>query len=82
MAAEALAWLKQHGKRVPQDVAIAGFQNDPQYYHLGISTCGPDWDNMGYVMAHAIIGDMRLARSGRGFLKARCRMMEKLTTPR
>ncbi len=82
MAAEALSWLKGQGKRVPQDVSIACFQNDPQYYHLGITTCGPDWDNMGYVMAHALIGDMRLARSGRGFLKVRCRMMEKLTTAR
>lgn len=82
MAAEALAWLRQRGRRVPQDVAIAGFQNDPQYYHLGISTCGPDWDGMGYVMAHALVGDIRLARSGRGFLKVRCRMTEKLTTPR
>lgn len=82
MAAEAMDWLKRHGKSVPQDVAIAGFQNDPRFYHLGISTCGPDWDNMGYVMAHAIIGDIKVAKSRRGFVKVRCHMVEKLTTPR
>lgn len=82
MAAEAMSWLQANGKSVPQDVAIAGFQNDPRYYHLGISTCGPDWDNMGYVMAHAIIGDIKLAKSRRGFVKVRCHMVEKLTTPR
>jgi DNA-binding FadR family transcriptional regulator len=82
MAAEAMDWLRQRGKTVPHDVAIAGFQNDPRFYHLGISTCGPDWDNMGYVMAHAIIGDIKVAKSRRGFVKVRCHMVEKLTTPR
>lgn len=82
MAAEAMSWLRARGKAVPQDVAIAGFQNDPRYYHLGISTCGPDWDNMGYIMAHALIGDIKLAKSRRGFVKVRCHMVEKLTTPR
>jgi DNA-binding transcriptional regulator YhcF (GntR family) len=82
MAAEAMDWLRARGKSVPQDVAIAGFQNDPRYYHLGISTCGPDWDNMGYVMAHAIVGDIKLAKSRKGFVKVRCHMVDKLTTPR
>jgi DNA-binding transcriptional regulator YhcF (GntR family) len=82
MAAEAIDWLRARGRSVPADVAIVGFQNDPRYYHLGITTCGPDWDNMGYVMAHAIIGDLKLARSRRGFVKVRCSLVEKLTTPR
>jgi DNA-binding transcriptional regulator YhcF (GntR family) len=82
MAAEAMEWLRRNGKSVPQDVAIAGFQNDPRYYHLGISTCGPDWDNLGYVMAHSIIGDIKLAKSRKGFVKVRCHMVDKLTTPR
>jgi hypothetical protein len=82
MAGEAMDWLRGKGKSVPQDVAIAGFQNDPRYYHLGISTCGPDWDNMGYVMAHVIVGDIKLAKSRKGFVKVRCHMVDKLTTPR
>lgn len=80
MAAEALQWLTRSGIPVPGEVAVVGFQNDPRYYHLGISTCGPDWDSIGYVMAHSIMGDMKLARSKKGFLKVRCHMLDKLTT--
>jgi DNA-binding transcriptional regulator YhcF (GntR family) len=82
MASDAIRWTKAQGLRVPQDISIIGFQNDPRFYHLGISTCGPDWDGMGYVMAHAIIGDVKLARSQKGFLKVRGLMVDKLTTAR
>jgi DNA-binding transcriptional regulator YhcF (GntR family) len=82
MAADALRWLKDKGLHVPQDVSIISFQNDPRYYHLGITTCGPDWDGIGYVMAHAIIGDVKLAKSQKGFLKVRSLMVDKLTTVR
>jgi hypothetical protein len=80
MAAEGLQWLQSQGIRVPQDMSVIGFQNDPRNYHLGISTCGPDWDSMGYIMAHALVGDVKLARSKKGFLKVRCHMVDKLTT--
>lgn len=80
MAAEGLQWLQSRGIRVPQDMSVIGFQNDPRFYHLGISTCGPDWDSMGYTMAHALVGDVKLARSKKGFLKVRCHMVDKLTT--
>ncbi|MCD6024913.1 MAG: Bacterial regulatory protein gntR family [Fibrobacteria bacterium] len=82
MASEAMEWTRERGLRVPQDISIIGLQNDPRYYHLGISSCGPDWDGMGYVMAHAIIGDVKLARSQKGFLKVRSQMVNKLTTAR
>src|SRR5690606_19453545 len=80
MAAEALQWLARNGVKVPGEIAVVGFQNDPRYYHLGLSTCGLDWDHIGYVMAHSIIGDMKLARSRKGFMKVRCYMRHKLTT--
>ncbi|HAO99863.1 MAG TPA: hypothetical protein DCQ83_07440 [Fibrobacteres bacterium] len=82
-AAAALQWLRNRGSagpRVPQDVGLVGFQNDPRYYHLGLSTCGADWDQMGYMMAHSLIGDVKLAHSGRGFLKVNCQLVDKLTT--
>ena len=80
MAAEALEWLHKKGNRVPEDISLVGFQNDPRFYHLGISTCSADWEQMGYVLAHALIGDLKLARSSRGFIKVRCLMVDKLTT--
>ncbi len=82
MASDAIRWAKDQGLQIPQDISIIGLQNDPRYYHLGISTCGPDWDGIGYVMAHSIIGDVKLARSQKGFLKIRGLMVDKLTTKR
>ena len=35
---------------------------------------------MGYMMAHSLIGDVKLAHSGRGFLKVNCQLVDKLTT--
>lgn len=80
MAADALRWLERNDVQVPGELSVVGFENDPRYYHLGLSTCGLDWDSIGYVMAHSIIGDMKLARSRKGFMKVRCYMMHKLTT--
>jgi DNA-binding transcriptional regulator YhcF (GntR family) len=80
MAAEGLQWLENQKISVPKDISVIGFENDPRYYHFGISTCGPDWDVIGYVMAHSIIGDVKMALTQKGFLKVRCNMLDKLTT--
>lgn len=79
-AAEALTWLKRKGIHVPEDLQLIGFENDPRYYHLGLSCCSADWEQLGYAMAHALIGDIQLAKSNRGFIKVRCQMVDKLTT--
>ncbi|MBD3241962.1 MAG: hypothetical protein GF331_15340 [Chitinivibrionales bacterium] len=44
------------------------FDNTVYTRHMGISCCIPDWDRLGYLMAHAIIGDVPIERSRRGFL--------------
>jgi DNA-binding transcriptional regulator YhcF (GntR family) len=82
LAAEALNVLDRSGVKVPRDVAVLTFENSPEYLHLGLSACAPDWDLVGYLMAHALIGDFPLHRTHRGFIRIECPVVERLTTPR
>jgi hypothetical protein len=60
--------------------SLVSLDNDPRFYHLGLTYCGPDWDTIGYQMAHAIIGDFPVARTSKGFIKTKAGVLEKLTT--
>jgi DNA-binding transcriptional regulator YhcF (GntR family) len=73
-------WCAARGVRVPGDVGIIALDSDPRTYHLGISRCEPDWERTGFVIAHALIGDVDLERTRRGFLRQGARVVEKATT--
>jgi DNA-binding GntR family transcriptional regulator len=79
-AADAVEVLRRAGRRVPADTEVVGLENDPAWYHLGITYCGPDWQRLGYMMAHALIGDISLERTGKGFLRSGAMVRERLTT--
>jgi hypothetical protein len=79
-AAEALAWAKSAGMRVPRDLSIVSSENSPAYYHHGITCFAADWDRIGYLMAHAIIGDISVEKTAKGYLRMATRVVEKLTT--
>ncbi|MBD3239621.1 MAG: GntR family transcriptional regulator [Chitinivibrionales bacterium] len=81
-AAEALGVAVDRGKRVPSDLSILCLEDDPYYYHLGLSYCGPDFDRIGYLMAHCLIGDIPVARSGQGLMSASAVLVDKQTTRR
>lgn len=68
-ADRAVTRLEQDGKKVPEDVLVVSLENDPAYLHKTITTCTEDWETIGYVMAHAIIRDLPLARTSRGHLR-------------
>jgi len=80
MAAAALEQAQRKGLRVPGDASILCLENDPEYFHLGISYCGPDWDTIGYLMAHSLLGDIPIAKTRLGFIRSAIIMMNKLTT--
>jgi hypothetical protein len=73
-------WCRARGARVPRDVGIITLESDPRTYHLGISRCEPDWERVGFVLAHAVIGDVPLERTTRGFVRQGARVVEKMTT--
>jgi hypothetical protein len=79
-AAEALEWAVSSRIAVPDRLAVVGLENDPQYCHLGLSRFEPDMERIGYLMAHAIIGDIPVARTTMGFIRTTARVVEKLTT--
>lgn len=79
-AARAVTWARSRGIKVPARLGVIGLENDPAYYHLGLSYCGPDWENIGYLMAHAVIGDFPLPKTSRGFVRTRALLLEKQTT--
>lgn len=80
-AVKALDYCASKGIRVPRDLSIIGLSNDRQHLDRGITTCVEDWDTIGYQMAHALVGDVPVARTGRGFVRAAALMVERATTP-
>jgi hypothetical protein len=79
-AAAAYTWAKENNITIPGQLSLVGLENDPRYYHLGLSYCGPDWDGIGYQLAHAVIGDIPVERTSSGFIRSKASVIEKLTT--
>ncbi len=75
-----LQQARASGLRVPERLSVLSLEDGPAYYHHGVSYCEPDWDSIGFLMAHAVLGDMPVARTARGFLRTGARVVEKLTT--
>ncbi len=80
-AAEALEWCRAERAAVPDRVALLGIENNPAYLHLGISALIADWHGIGCVMAHALLGDVPVQRTSKGFLRVRMVMLRRRTTP-
>ncbi|MBD3239904.1 MAG: GntR family transcriptional regulator [Chitinivibrionales bacterium] len=79
-AAGAVEWCRAERTPVPERVAILSVENNPSYLHLGISALIPDWHGIGCVMAHALLGDVPVRRTSRGFLRVRSVMLRRRTT--
>ncbi|MBD3241153.1 MAG: GntR family transcriptional regulator [Chitinivibrionales bacterium] len=82
LAANAAVALESARVKVPEESSIVALEDNPRYYHLGLTVCAPDWDLVGYLMAHALIGDFPLERTHRRFIKAPCPAVERFTTPK
>ena len=80
-AAEALDLLQSQGRKVPEDVSAVSVDKSPAYLNRGFTRCELDQDSIGYLMAHAIIGDFAVPRTTKGFIRVNARVIEKLTTP-
>lgn len=76
----ALRWAHNGRVAVPSQVNVIGVQDDPRHYASAITYCGPDFETTGYLMAHAILGDLPVARTGRGYLRTPAHVVERQTT--
>ncbi|MBN1675561.1 MAG: GntR family transcriptional regulator [Kiritimatiellae bacterium] len=81
-AADALHWARDAGVPVPRALSIISTEHDPNYYHLGLSCCMPDYEQIGYQMAHALIGEIPIRRTTKGYIRTEALLMEKETTRR
>ncbi len=79
-AVAALAFLHQKGVAVPRDLSIIALENDSRYLHHGLTTCVEDWETIGYLMAHAIIGDFTVAKTTKGFVRPAAVVLQRSTT--
>ncbi|MBD3391641.1 MAG: GntR family transcriptional regulator [Chitinivibrionales bacterium] len=79
-AQRALRWARGAKIRVPEDLAIIGLENNSDFFSDGITTVEPDWETIGYLMAHALIGDFDLEKTSRGFMRVAANVHERLTT--
>ena len=80
-AAACLEVWRSAGTRVPGGISVLASRDDPSFYHLGLSSCVTDWRTIGYLMAHAITGDIPVEKTSRGFLRTTVRVYERGTTP-
>jgi DNA-binding transcriptional regulator YhcF (GntR family) len=79
-ASQALDYAREHKLRVPEDIRIVSLDDDPHFYHRGLTRCVTDWDNVGHALAHAIIGDIRLEKTSKGFIRTSAMVVERETT--
>lgn len=79
-AVTVLELCRERGIQVPDRLAIISLENAPICLHKSITSCIRDWETNGYLMAHALIGDFPVARTKRGFVAAKARVMERATT--
>lgn len=79
-ASVALHWLAEKGRRVPDHISVMSLENREDHFHLGLTSCTPDWQTIGYLMAHAVIGDIPVTRTSGGFLRTEALMLPRQTT--
>jgi hypothetical protein len=79
-AARAIEWCKPRRIKIPQQKAVIGLENNPAYSEYGITSCVIDHSTIGYLMAHALIGDIPLEHTRTGLVRTRAIVIERQTT--
>jgi len=64
----------------PRDYSLLCLDDSPMQYHHGLSVCVLDWKEAGYLMAHALIGDVPVKKSTQGYLSLGWDLIERRTT--
>jgi len=80
LASAVLRHVKRQGRRVPGHVSVLSLDDDPAYYHLGLSRCGLDWHGLGHMMAHVFFDGTTAPVTPDGILRARAQIVERRTS--
>ncbi|MFP4521536.1 MAG: GntR family transcriptional regulator [Fibrobacterota bacterium] len=78
-AKRAVRWAGSNGISLPEKLSVVSFENNPKYIKENISSCVPDFETTGYLLAHALINDFSVAKTSRGLIKTKAIMFERLT---
>ncbi|MBD3243761.1 MAG: GntR family transcriptional regulator [Chitinivibrionales bacterium] len=79
-AATILDQLSRSGITPPHGAVLLSADNDPAYYHYGISRCEVDWQGIGHLLAHALIGDRPVPLKRDRLLAVQARVLVKMTS--
>ncbi len=79
-AVQVLHWCERNRIAVGERILLLSYENNPAFFGYGITACISDWETDGYLMAHALIGDIPIARTSRGFIRSRARILRRLTS--
>lgn len=66
--------------RHPEQAGVVTLQNEPSCTAEGITGCSPDWEQAGYLMAHAIVNDIDIERTSKGFIRVDSPLVKRTTT--
>lgn len=78
-AVEALRWCAARGVDVPGDRAVMGFENNPDFFSHGITSCILDKETIGYNLAHCLLNDIPVEQTTQGFVRMKARVLERAT---
>ena len=80
-ALTAARWCAAHRIPLPSGAAVLCLDDDPSLRRHGIASCVPDWNTIGYLMAHALIGDIPIQTSRHGFLRTPALLLQRGSLP-
>lgn len=79
-ATTALAWLQEHRVPVPGRICVMSLEDEEHSLKSGLSVCTADWDGIGYLLAHSVLGDLPIAKTTRGYIRPPVTLLERQTT--
>jgi DNA-binding LacI/PurR family transcriptional regulator/DNA-binding transcriptional regulator YhcF (GntR family) len=77
MAREHYYWCKTAGLRVPEDISIISFDKVPESVLFPVSTIDFGFSRLGYLAAHAIIGDIPIYADRLGNMPGRYTLVDR-----
>jgi len=65
---------------VGKDIRAIGLEGSSDFRHLNPTYLDIREDHVGYLMAHALIGDIAVEKGARGYLRVNAEIVERLTS--
>ncbi|MBD3392406.1 MAG: GntR family transcriptional regulator [Chitinivibrionales bacterium] len=77
VAAECYLWLRYTGRKVPGDISMVSFDNNPDFALFSFSTFDMCLENLGYLVAHQFIRDIPVKKDANGNITTRPRLVDR-----